>query len=406
MVLGISTALIVEQVEGLVEFKKYKVINSPKVCGDKMCSEVDEERAKKGLSSRDIKVCGDRPCYDISVDSKKLLNKSSPLGQIKLGIPIDLIECKEGLELVVRTVSLSPACIKKENVEKIREYNWAIPFIQQKKMLEGLAQQRQSEMISAKTLQDFDVSLNIETDYINNQRYFMFDGYGWHRLHNVEITISASTFSESVRTKTDDRGHLNMPWAIPDTVDGRIYHILATDGIHEFDIDVPIAPKDATISETYLDDDRCASVTFPINWSGCDLYGKYLANIDLKMANLSGANLFGATLINKDLTGVNFSGASLKKANLEGAILTGADFTFASLVDAKMQNADITFANFQSSKAHRTDFTGSNLTNVNFQDATLSYAILAGTDLKNANLEGAGTWSTNLNDCKNHPACQ
>ena len=71
-----------------------------------------------------------------------------------------------------------------------------------------------------------------------------------------------------------------------------------------------------------------------------------------------------------------------------------------------MQNAGIAFANFQSAKAHRTDFTGSNLTNANFQDATLSYAILAGTDLKNANLDGAGTWSTNLNDCKNHPACQ
>jgi hypothetical protein len=241
MVLGISTALLVEQAEGFVEFKKYKVINSPKVCGDKMCSEIDEERAKKGLSSRDIKVCGDRPCYDISGDSKKLLNKSNPLGQIKLGIPIDLIECKEGLELVVRTVSLSPACIKKENVEKIRESNWAIPFIQQQKMFDGLAQQRQNEMVSAKTLQYFDVSLNIETDYINNQRYLMFDGYGWHRLHNVEITISTETFIESVRTKTDDRGHLNMPWPIPDSVGGKRYNIFATDGIHDFEITIPIA---------------------------------------------------------------------------------------------------------------------------------------------------------------------
>ncbi len=405
MVLGMSTILLVEQAEGLVEFKKYKVINSPKVCGDKMCSEIDEERAKKGLSSRDIKVCGDRLCSDFSENTKPF-NKSSPMGQLKLGIPIDLIECKEGLDLVVRTVSLSPACIKKENVEKMRESNWAISSIQQQEMFKGLAQERQNEMVSAKTLADFDVSLNIETDQINRQRYLMFDGYGWHRLHNVEITISASNFSESVRTKTDDRGHLNMPWPIPDTVGGRIYHIFATDGIHEFDIDIPIAPKDAIISETYLDDNRCESVTFPINWSGCDLYGKYLANFDLKMANLSGANLFGVTLINKDLTGADFSGASLKKANLEGAILTGADFTFANLVDAKMQNADIAFANFQSVKAHRTDFTGSNLTNTNFQDATLSYAILAGTDLKNANLEGAGTWNTNLNDCKNHPICQ
>ena len=408
LIFGMSTTLLVEQAEGLVEFKKYKVINSPKVCGDKMCSEIDEERAKKGLSSRDIKVCGDRPCYDISGDSEKSLNRNSPRGQLKLGIAIDLIECKEWLDLVVRTASLSPACIKKENVEKIRQSSWAISEIQQQEMFDRLAQERSVGLVSAKTLQDFDVSLNIETDHINNQRYLMFDGYGWHRLHNVEITISAETFEESIRTKTNDRGHLNMPWPIPDTVGGRIYHIFATDGIHEFDIYIPIAPKDAIILETYLNDgnnDRCESVTFPINWSGCDLYGKYLANIDLRNANLSGANLFGATLINKDLTKVDFSGASLKKTNLDGAILTGANFAFASLVDAKIRDADISFANFQSAKAHRTDFTGSNLRNANFQDATLSYAILAGTDLKDANLEGAGTWSTNLNDCKNHPIC-
>ncbi len=405
LIFGISTVLLFEQADGLVEFKKYKVINSPKVCGDKMCSEIDEERAKKGLSSRDIKICGDRPCYDISRDSEKPLNKSSPLGQIKLGIPIDLIVCKEGLDLVVRTTNLNPACIKKENIENLREVNWAISYIQQQEIFDKLAQERQSEEVSPKTLQDFDVILNIETDHINNERYLMFNGYGWHRLHNVEITISSSTFSESIRTKTNDRGHLNMPWPIPDTVGGRIYNIFATDGIHKFDIDIPIAPKDAIISKTYIDDNRCVSVTFPINWSGCDLYGKYLANIDFKMANLSDANLLGAMLTNKDLTGIDFSGASLKNANLDGTILTGANFAFANLIDAKIRDADISFANFQSANAYRTDFTGSNLTNANFQDATLSYAILAGVDLKNANLEGAGTWSTNLNNCKNHSIC-
>jgi hypothetical protein len=241
LIFGISTMLLAEQAEGLVEFKKYKVINSPKVCGDKMCSEIDEERAKKGLSSRDIKVCGDRPCYDISKDSEKLLNKFSPMGQLKLGIPIDLIVCKEGLDLVVRASSLSPVCIKKENVEKIRESNWAISDIQQQEMFDRLAQQRENEMVSSKTLHDFEVSLNIETDEINNQRYLVFDGHGWHRLHNVEITISDETFVESVRTKTDDRGHLNMPWPIPDSVGGKQYNIFATDGIHDFEITIPLA---------------------------------------------------------------------------------------------------------------------------------------------------------------------
>ena len=64
----------------LVEFKKYKVINSPKVCGDKLCSEIDEQRSQKGLSTRDIKICGDRPCYDITSKKTNSFNKSNSLG--------------------------------------------------------------------------------------------------------------------------------------------------------------------------------------------------------------------------------------------------------------------------------------------------------------------------------------
>ena len=241
LIFGISSALLVEQAEGLVEFKKYKVVNSSKVCGDKMCSEIDEERAKKGLPSRDIKVCGDNLCYDVSNNLEKLSNKSSPLGQTKLGIPIDLVECKEGLDLVVRMASLNPACVKEENVEKLRGVHWAISEIQQQERFGRLVQERQNETVSAKTLQESDVTLNIRADHINNQRYLMFDGSGWHRLHNVEITISVETFEETIRTKTGDRGHLSMPWPIPDTVGGQHYNIFATDGIHDFEITIPIA---------------------------------------------------------------------------------------------------------------------------------------------------------------------
>ena len=406
VILTIVIGLGINQAEGLVEFKKYKVINSPKVCGDKLCSEADENRAKKGLSSRDIKICDDRPCYDITTKKTKIINKSSPLGQFSLGVALDLIQCKEGHELVIKTTNSHPACIKKENVAELREKGWALSEEIQNKMFEKLIENRKKGIGSSKTIEDFEVTLNITSDEINRQRYLMFEGNKWHRLHNVEISISGEGFSESLLTKTDDRGHLSMPWPIPDIVGGRVYHIFATDGIHEFEIDIPIAPKDTMISETIQSGDRCTSITFPINWSDCDLYGKYLANIDLRMANLSGANLFGVTLTNKDLSGVDFSGASLKKGNLDGSILYGANFKLANLVDTKIRNADLVSANFHLAKAHRTDFTGSNLTNANFQDVTISYAILAGTDLKNANFENAGTGSTNLNDCKNHPICQ
>src|SRR5210317_1326363 len=100
LIIGFTIGFI-ESADGLIEFKKYKVINSPKVCENKLCSEIDEKIAKKEESSHNIKVCRDRLCSDFS-DDVKILNKSSPFGQLKLGIAIDLIQCKEGQEIVVK----------------------------------------------------------------------------------------------------------------------------------------------------------------------------------------------------------------------------------------------------------------------------------------------------------------
>ena len=232
---------LIDSAEGLVEFKKYKVTNSDKVCGDKLCSEVDEKIAKAGESSHKIKVCGDIICSDFSQISKQF-NKSSPSGQVKLGIAIDLIQCKEGQELVIKTTNSLPACIKEENVEKLREKGWAISEETQQIMFEKFIENRKDGIGSTRTIEDFDVTMIITTEEINNQRYLMFDGNGWHRLHNVEITITGGIFSEMLLSKTDDRGHLNMPWPIPDEVGGQKYNIFATDGVHNWEIDIPISP--------------------------------------------------------------------------------------------------------------------------------------------------------------------
>jgi hypothetical protein len=376
LVLGLSVGMISES-EAFIEVKKYKVINSEKVCGDKLCSEVYEKQAQRGFSGRDTNICGDRPCTEIT--SQRFINPDSPLGQKRLGIPLDLIKCNEGLVLVIKVTNLNPACVSDESAEKLQNVGWALAQKEMKEFLEKIKLERQRESAFEESPKDTDITMNITFDKINYQRYLVFDGNGWHRLHNVEITITDGLFSESVRTKTDDRGHLNMPWPIPDTVGGKAYNIFATDGIHEFEINVPIALKDSVVLESSSDSNRCTAITFPINWAGCDLYGRYLANIDLKNANLQEANLFGATLTNKDLTGADFRGASLKKANLDGSIMASANFANANLVDTKIRDSNLSFANFHLVKAHRTDFTGSNLTNANFQDATLSYAILAGT---------------------------
>ncbi len=152
--------------------------------------------------------------------------------------------------------------------------------------------------------------------------------------------------------------------------------------------------------------DKCYSEEFPIDWSGCNLYGKVLPDIDYRYANLSNANLAGAIFSGKDLSNANLSGAFLKYAEIDNANLTNADLSSVNIIRGWVRGSDLSNANLSEAYLWNTDFSYSNLTNVNFQDATLTYAILAGTDLKDANLDGAGTWATNLNDCYNHPICE
>ena len=241
LIIGFAVGFV-ELAEGLIEFKKYKVINSPKVCGDKLCSEIDEKIAKKGESSRNIKVCGDRLCSDFS-ENPKPFNKSSPHGQFRLGVALDLIQCKEGQELVIRTTNSLPACVKSENIEKLREKGWAISEKAQKERFEEFIENRKKGADTSKTIEDFDATLTITSDEISNQRFLMFEGDGWNEHHVVRITISGTTYSELFKIKTTNRGHLSMPWPIPDEVLGEKINIFASDSIHEFEITIPISPS-------------------------------------------------------------------------------------------------------------------------------------------------------------------
>jgi len=152
--------------------------------------------------------------------------------------------------------------------------------------------------------------------------------------------------------------------------------------------------------------DKCSREEFPIDWSGCNLYGKVLPDIDYRYANLSNANLEGAIFSGKDLSNANLSGAFLKNAEIDNANLTNADLSNVNIIQGWVRGSDLSNANLSNANLLNTDFSYSNLKNVNFQDATLTYTILAGTDLKDANFDGAGTWGTNLNDCYNHSICE
>ncbi len=60
-------------------------------------------------------------------------------------------------------------------------------------VIESIAN-RINETKSSEALYNFDVSMTIISDQINNQRYLIFNGNEWYRLHNVEITITGEHF--------------------------------------------------------------------------------------------------------------------------------------------------------------------------------------------------------------------
>jgi hypothetical protein len=179
LVLGISTGFIIDHAEGFIEIKKYKVINSPKVCGDKMCSEIDEKRAKKGLSSHNIEICGDKLCYEIKSKQARDANESSPYGQFRQGIALDLIECKQGQKIVIKKITQFPACVDMKSAEKLREKGWAVSENDQEEIFIEISNNRikNDELNAQKVLE---VSLSVVTEEINNQRCLMdLDGIGY-----------------------------------------------------------------------------------------------------------------------------------------------------------------------------------------------------------------------------------
>lgn len=240
----ISGVFLVSFADGFIEIKKYKVINSEKVCGDKMCSKIDEERAKKGMLSRNIAICGDRLCSEIEQKEDTVIPKNShtPLGQYNLGISLNLISCQnQNHVLILRAVNLHPACVKSETIPKLIESSWALDLKEQEKIFLELEKEGSITSIDD-VLQVPKFGLNITPDFINEQRYLIFEGFGWHRLHNVEIIISNELGEiTSVRSKTTDHGGLYMPWPVPEILPGGFYHVLASDGIHTFEMDFPIA---------------------------------------------------------------------------------------------------------------------------------------------------------------------
>ena len=221
--LGVISFGMINYADGFIEFKRSHVTNSDKVCGDRLCNEVQEK----------------------TYQTPK--NKHTPLGQFKLGIPIDEITCRQGLELVIKSSNWHPACVKSENVEKLVSLGWAVHSSELNNVFSAVKQKVTSQfepLLEAQKVnpQTSGLGMDIQPDVIDGKLYLIFDGFGWHGFHNVEITISNdSGVNEFVMSKTGEEGHLYLPWQVPQTITAGLYNIYATDGINEFEIKIPIA---------------------------------------------------------------------------------------------------------------------------------------------------------------------
>ena len=155
-----------------------------------------------------------------------------------------------------------------------------------------------------------------------------------------------------------------------------------------------------------------------VTLQGANLSGADLTGVDLSgVVNLTGVNLSGANLSGNDLSDLNLTLAILSSANLKGAdfrdatltgailrdvTLTGVDLKGAELSGASMERADLrsvvnlSSAELSGAVMSSVNLSGANLKGMNLAGVNLSSANLKGADFRDANLAGASFFYANL----------
>ncbi|WP_171074886.1 pentapeptide repeat-containing protein [Nonomuraea basaltis] len=126
------------------------------------------------------------------------------------------------------------------------------------------------------------------------------------------------------------------------------------------------------------------------------LTGSYLANVDLK-----GANLYRVDLTDADLPGANMIRAQLQwaelgRADLSNAYMAGAKMFSAKLEEAILNDANLTKAILDGAKLYRANMIRSRLVRAYLRGARLVDARMIKANLTDANLEGANLTGAKL----------
>ncbi|MCH6586615.1 MAG: hypothetical protein IH792_06285 [Thaumarchaeota archaeon] len=252
---------------GLIEIKKWRVINSPEVCGDKLCKELEGD---SGIS---------------------------PLKQFNEGISLEKIRCKQGFELVLKTSNNHPACVKESSIDILVQRGWAtvLDIIIKQHIPVDAESAEKARQISIKgvvlatesfVMDENNPSVIITSSDINGQDAIIFEGSRFRGFHVIDIIVTNDFgFEAELKTKTGMQGTLYMPWLLYEPLGPGTYNVEFSDRVSSHEITIKIGNIQKEKTKLRLSDITTSSFNGgqPIVFSG-NLFtesGKIIADAEI-----------------------------------------------------------------------------------------------------------------------------
>jgi len=215
---------------GLIEIKKWRVINSPEVCGDKLCEELEGD---SGIP---------------------------PLKQFNEGISLEKIRCKQGFELVLKTSNNHPACVKESSIDILVQRGWATVLdikIKQHIPVDAESAEKARQLgtkgvvlaSESFVMDENNPTVTITISDINGQDAIIFEGSGFRGFHVIDVIVTNDFgFETELKTKTGMEGTLYMPWLLYEPLTAGTYNVEFSDRVssHEITIKVGSIQKEKT----------------------------------------------------------------------------------------------------------------------------------------------------------------
>jgi len=207
---------------GLIEIKKWRGINSPEVCGDKLCEELEGD---SGIS---------------------------PLKQFNEGISLEKIRCKQGFELVLKTSNNNPACVKESSIDILVQRGWAtvLDIIIKQHIPVDAESAEKARQLGAKgvvlasesfVMDENNPTITITISDINGQDAIIFEGNGFRGFHVIDVIVTNDFgFESELKTKTGMQGTLYMPWLLYEPLVPGTYNVEFSDRVSSHDITIKV----------------------------------------------------------------------------------------------------------------------------------------------------------------------